>query len=173
MTDSFAYTGAILTRRPTNAAARCGLPSDDLFHRRRLRLFKDALLLDEVVNAGTHMLFAHSLQVYGAEAPRRLKPALQSRTMESMRLSTAILMLACATACLADTLTLRNGQVVQGTYMGGTARTVKMQVDDTVKTYDVTDIATLQFTPPAPTASAARPAGGAAHKAPAASTDHL
>ena len=63
-----------------------------------------------------------------------------------MRLRTAILALACATACLADTLTLRNGQVVQGTYMGGTARTVKMQVDDTVKTYDVTDIASLQFT---------------------------
>jgi hypothetical protein len=71
-----------------------------------------------------------------------------------MRLRTAILALACAAACQADTLTLRNGQVVQGTYMGGTARTVKMQVEDTVKTYDVADIATLQFTPPVPTASA-------------------
>src|ERR1019366_5937295 len=67
-----------------------------------------------------------------------------------MRLRTAILALACAAACMADSLTLRNGQVVQGIYMGGTARTVKMQVDDTVKTYDVTDVATLQFTPPAP-----------------------
>jgi hypothetical protein len=74
-----------------------------------------------------------------------------------MRLRIAILAIACATACLPDTLTLRNGQVVQGTYMGGTARTVKMQVDDTVKTYDVTDIATLQFTPPAPPASATLP----------------
>ena len=71
-----------------------------------------------------------------------------------MRLSTVILGLACAGAGWADTLTLRDGQVVQGTYMGGTARTVKMQVDDTVKTYDVTEIATLQFTPPAATASA-------------------
>jgi len=70
-----------------------------------------------------------------------------------MRFGTAILALACATACLADTLTLRDGRVVQGTYMGGTARTIKLQVDDTVKTYDVTDVATLQFTPPAPTAS--------------------
>src|ERR1039458_7942747 len=96
-----------------------------------------------------------------------------------MRFGTAILALslamACAAACLADTLTLRNGQVVQGTYMGGTARTVKMQVDDTAKTYDVTDIATLQFTPPGPTASATlapghrRPGttGAAAPKAPA------
>jgi hypothetical protein len=70
-----------------------------------------------------------------------------------MRLHTAVLALACATVCPADTLTLRNGQVVQGTYMGGTARTIKIQVDDTIKTYDVTDVATLQFTPPAPTAS--------------------
>jgi hypothetical protein len=88
-----------------------------------------------------------------------------------MRLSIVILGLACAAAGWADTLTLRDGQVVQGTYMGGTARTVKMQVDDTVKTYDVTDIATLQFTPPAPAVSApsARPHqhAAAAQKAPA------
>jgi len=91
------------------------------------------------------------------------------------------LALACAAACLADTLTLRNGQVVQGTYMGGTARTVKMQVDDTVKTYDVTDIATLQFTPPSPTASATLPPGhrragtasAGARQAPAASPEHI
>jgi hypothetical protein len=89
--------------------------------------------------------------------------------------------MACAAACLADTLTLRNGQVVQGTYMGGTARTVKMQVDDAVKTYDVTDVATLQFTPPGPTASATlapghrRPgtAGAAVRKAPAEPPRHI
>jgi hypothetical protein len=71
-----------------------------------------------------------------------------------MRLRIAILAVACAAACLADTLTLRSGQVIQGTYMGGTARTVKMQVDETVKTYDVTEIASLEFTAPAPPASA-------------------
>ncbi len=87
----------------------------------------------------------------------------------------------CATACPADTLTLRDGQVVQGTYMGGTARTVKMQVDDTIKTYDVTDAATLQFTPPAPAPSSTIPsgrrqpvaAGAVAPHAPAASPEHL
>jgi hypothetical protein len=91
-----------------------------------------------------------------------------------MILRTAILALACAAACPADTLTLRNGQVVQGTYMGGTARTVKMQVEDTVKTYDVTDIATLQFTVPASTASA-KPgtAGAGARKVPADPREHL
>lgn len=85
-----------------------------------------------------------------------------------MRLSTAILALACASAGWADTITLRNGQVIQGTYMGGTARTVKMQVDDAIKTYDVTDIASLQFTPPAPKASAA-----AMPKAPVDSAAHI
>jgi hypothetical protein len=78
---------------------------------------------------------------------------------------TSLLAMSCAAACRADTLTLRNGQVIQGTYMGGTARTVKMQVDDTVKTYEVTDIATLQFTAPAPPASTALPPG---HRQPAA-----
>ena len=94
-----------------------------------------------------------------------------------MRLSTVILALVCAAAGWADTLTLRDGQVVQGTYMGGTARTVKMQLDDTVKTYDVTEIATLQFTPPAATASApsARPHqhAGATQKAPADSPERI
>jgi protein-disulfide isomerase len=66
-----------------------------------------------------------------------------------MHFSSAILALACATAGLADTLTLRDGHVVQGTYMGGTARTIKMQIEDAVKTYDVTDTTSLQFTAPA------------------------
>ncbi len=70
-----------------------------------------------------------------------------------MRLGTAVLALACAAGVRADTLTLRDNQVVKGTYMGGTARTIKMQVDDTVKTYDVTDVASLQFTAPGPVAA--------------------
>ena len=73
-----------------------------------------------------------------------------------MRFATAMLALACATACLADTLTLRNGQVVQGTYMGGTERTIKMQVQDEVKTFDVVDVASLQFTAPAKPVAAER-----------------
>jgi hypothetical protein len=100
--------------------------------------------------------------------------------MDLMRSGTAIpaflLAMACAAACAADTLTLRNGQVVHGTYMGGTARTVKMQVDDSVKTYDVTDVATLQFTAPAPAASTAHPLGrreGGASQAHAAAPEHI
>jgi hypothetical protein len=63
-----------------------------------------------------------------------------------MRFATVLCALAFATAGFGDTLTLRNGQVVTGTYMGGTARTVKMEVGDAIKTYDVSDISTLQFT---------------------------
>jgi hypothetical protein len=59
--------------------------------------------------------------------------------------------------------------------MGGTARTVKMQVEDTAKTYDVTDIATLQFTPPGPAASATPPPDRrpTVRKAPAEPAEHL
>ncbi len=67
-------------------------------------------------------------------------------------------MLAGTAAGLADTLTLRNGQVIQGTYLGGTARTVRMQVEDTVKTYDVTEIAKIEFTAPAAAQAQHRPA---------------
>lgn len=65
--------------------------------------------------------------------------------------------------------------------MGGTVRTIKMQVDDNVRTYDVTDVATLQFTPPAPAASATLPPrgrragmpGASTRKAPAGSPEHI
>ena len=79
-----------------------------------------------------------------------------------MRFATVLFALAFATAGFGDTLTLRNGQVVNGTYMGGTERTVKMEVGDAIKTYDVSDIATLQFTAGATTSS-----GGKEQKAPA------
>src|ERR1700694_2920162 len=45
----------------------------------------------------------------------------------------------------ADTLTLKNGQTVQGTYLGGDARRVRMAVADRVDNFDVNDISNLQF----------------------------
>jgi hypothetical protein len=72
-----------------------------------------------------------------------------------MRLLMAVFALACASTGFADTLTLRSGQVVEGTYLGGTARTIKMEVGDAIRTFDVTDIATLQFTAAAAQAAAA------------------
>jgi hypothetical protein len=73
-----------------------------------------------------------------------------------MRFATVLCALAFATAGFGDTLTLRNGQVITGTYMGGTARTVKMEVGDAIKTYDVSDIATLQFPAGTTTSSAGK-----------------
>jgi protein-disulfide isomerase len=72
-----------------------------------------------------------------------------------MRFAPALFALALAAACPADTLTLRNGEVVTGVYQGGTARTVKMEIGDTIKTFNVTDISKLEFTPgtTAPTAT--------------------
>lgn len=57
----------------------------------------------------------------------------------------------------ADTLVLKNGNRIDGTYLGGDARTVRMTVGDRVESYQVTEISSIQFgTVPAaaPTASA-------------------
>jgi hypothetical protein len=49
-----------------------------------------------------------------------------------------------------DTITLRNGQVVTGTYLGGTARQVRIDLGDQVQTFDVSDIVRIEFSTPAP-----------------------
>jgi hypothetical protein len=45
----------------------------------------------------------------------------------------------------ADTLTLRSGQVVNGDYLGGDARNLKMAVGDRIETYAVSDVSDLRF----------------------------
>ena len=45
----------------------------------------------------------------------------------------------------ADTVTLKNGRVVNGTFLGGSAREVKVATGDNVQTLDVGDINTIQF----------------------------
>jgi hypothetical protein len=51
-------------------------------------------------------------------------------------------------SCLGDTLTLKNGDVVEGTYLGGTSRVLRMEVNGRVQTYDVGMVVGLQFTNP-------------------------
>lgn len=46
---------------------------------------------------------------------------------------------------LGDTVTLRTGRQVQGTYLGGSAREVQIAVGDQVQTVDVEDIARIDF----------------------------
>jgi hypothetical protein len=60
-----------------------------------------------------------------------------------LRVSTVLM--AIAALGVADTLTLRRGQVVRGEYVGGDARHVKMAVGDRVETYSIDDVSNLYF----------------------------
>lgn len=67
-----------------------------------------------------------------------------------MRISTTatqvfVLTFAAATFLSADTLTLRSGQIVQGTFLGGTARQVRMELNGETRTYDLTDVTSISF----------------------------
>lgn len=58
---------------------------------------------------------------------------------------------------LADTVTLRSGRVIQGTYLGGTARQVRIDAGDQIQSVDVDDIARIEFSAPAPAQAAPPP----------------
>lgn len=68
-----------------------------------------------------------------------------------MHLSTKTGFLICGLATLlsADTLTLRNGEVVQGTYLGGSAREIRMDLNGAIRTFDVGQIQSVTFSDPA------------------------
>ena len=48
----------------------------------------------------------------------------------------------------ADALTLRDGRVVQGTYLGGDARQVRMTVGQKVETFDLSAVVKIEFVAP-------------------------
>ncbi|MCX6630094.1 MAG: hypothetical protein NTW28_20950 [Candidatus Solibacter sp.] len=62
-----------------------------------------------------------------------------------MRLIFAGITLVCATLGFADTITLKSGRVMNGTYLGGTARTVRIDDGVNVRTIDVSDILRIEF----------------------------
>jgi hypothetical protein len=62
-----------------------------------------------------------------------------------MRLLHIGLALFLATAGFADIITLKSGRVINGTYLGGSAREVKVQLGDQVETFDVSQIAKIEF----------------------------
>ncbi|MBI1895393.1 MAG: hypothetical protein HYS04_02490 [Acidobacteria bacterium] len=72
---------------------------------------------------------------------------------------------------LGDTLTLRGGRSVQGTYLGGDSRQIRMAVDDRIETFAVGDVRDIHFgaTPAQPAAApaAAAAAAGASAARPA------
>jgi hypothetical protein len=62
-----------------------------------------------------------------------------------MRLLRIGMILALATAGYADIITLKSGRVINGTYLGGSPREVKVQEGDQVETVEVTQIAKIEF----------------------------
>jgi hypothetical protein len=66
-------------------------------------------------------------------------------------IATAILIYGAIAIASADTLTLRNGDVVQGTYLGGTARQIRMDVNGggNIQTYDIGQVQSVSFVDPA------------------------
>jgi hypothetical protein len=62
-----------------------------------------------------------------------------------MRLIHFGIALALATAGFADTIILKSGRVINGTYLGGSPRQVKVEIGDQIQTLDVGDIARIDF----------------------------
>ncbi|HVP00230.1 MAG TPA: hypothetical protein VMT15_19300 [Bryobacteraceae bacterium] len=48
-------------------------------------------------------------------------------------------------AIAADTVTLKDGRVITGSYLGGSPRTVKIEAGDRIQTLDVADITRIEF----------------------------
>jgi hypothetical protein len=48
----------------------------------------------------------------------------------------------------ADTINLRNGENVQGTYLGGTARQIRIDVNGNIQTYDIGQVRSVTFSDP-------------------------
>jgi hypothetical protein len=74
--------------------------------------------------------------------------------------SFAFLTFGLLSAGLADTLTLKDGRLIDGTYLGGSARQIRMEVGDSIQTFDIDRIAGIQFgsASPAPAPPADDPA---------------
>ncbi len=66
----------------------------------------------------------------------------------------AALMFSMLTTGIADTLTLKDGRTVNGTYLGGNSRQIRMEVGDSIQTFDIGRVAGIQF---GSEAAAARP----------------
>jgi hypothetical protein len=88
-----------------------------------------------------------------------------------MQLRMALMIAAAVSIASADTITLRDGRTVEGSYLGGTARQVRLAVGDAIQTFDVSNIRSIQFenvsTSAAPAVAPAVPVAPVAPAAPA------
>ena len=62
-----------------------------------------------------------------------------------MRAWCVVAALALAFTALADTLTLKSGRVVDGTYLGGSPRQVKMEIAGQIETFEVSEVSSIKF----------------------------
>jgi hypothetical protein len=62
-----------------------------------------------------------------------------------MNYRTLLMVSAALAICSADTLTLRNGRAIEGQYLGGDSRVIRMAVGDHVNTFQVDEVAGVQF----------------------------
>ncbi len=69
-----------------------------------------------------------------------------------MRLLHATMIFAAASVAFADTVTLKDGRVIEGIYLGGSPRQVRLEVGDQIRNIDVADIVRIQFGAAAPAA---------------------
>jgi len=78
--------------------------------------------------------------------PRRSPPPVAGTERELMHLfSMGIGLLGLAGMAFADTITLKSSGVIQGTYLGGTARQVRVDTGDQIQTLNVNDVSRIEF----------------------------
>lgn len=66
----------------------------------------------------------------------------------SFSIRAGILFCSAAAVLSADTLTLRSGQTLEGTYIGGTARQVRMDLNGDIRTFELGEVRSLTFSDP-------------------------
>jgi hypothetical protein len=62
-----------------------------------------------------------------------------------MRFSAFVIAAILAASAQADVITMKNGRVINGTYLGGSPRQVRVEVGDQIETLDVGQIARIEF----------------------------
>ncbi len=75
-----------------------------------------------------------------------------------MALRVVIALLSIAGLACADALTLRDGRVIEGTYLGGDARQLRMTVGEKIETFDLSVVAKIEFVSPLTETAAPAPA---------------
>jgi hypothetical protein len=74
-----------------------------------------------------------------------------------MRLFSFAFTLTFAAIGLADTVVMKDGRAIRGTYLGGSPRQVKIEVGDQIQTLDIGDISRIEFTQSAASAPSLPP----------------